>query len=69
MTFAGAKDVIVTDGLTARIGPLVAEHSAELQRMGWVVRVVDNFAHELVTRPDVVVPLVREFLDPVLLPA
>jgi pimeloyl-ACP methyl ester carboxylesterase len=69
MTFAGSKDVIITDGLTARIGPLVAEHSAELRGMGWVVRVVDNFAHELVTRPDVVTPLIREFLDPALLRA
>ena len=40
-----------------------AEHSAELQATGWVVRVVDNFAHELVTHPDVVAPLIREFLD------
>jgi pimeloyl-ACP methyl ester carboxylesterase len=69
MTFAGSKDVIVTDGMTARIGPLVAEHSAELQSMGWVVRVVDNFAHELVAHPEVVTPLIRDFLDPVLLHA
>jgi hypothetical protein len=67
MTFAGGKDVIVTDGLTARIGPLVAEHRDELKGMGRVVRVVDNFAHELVTRPDVVTPLIREFLDAALL--
>jgi len=29
-------------------------------------RLVDDFRHELFTRPDVVVPLLREFLDPVL---
>lgn len=34
LAFAGSKDAIVTDGLTARIGPLVAEHSAEPS--GWV---------------------------------
>jgi hypothetical protein len=67
MTFAGSKDVIDTDGLTARIGPLVAEHRAELERMGWVVHVVDNFAHELVRHPEVVAPLIRDFLDPLLL--
>jgi hypothetical protein len=36
--------------------------------LGWMVRLVDGFGHELVNRPDVVVPLIREFLDPVLLP-
>ena len=64
MTFAGSKDVIDTDGLTLRIGPLIAEHKADLESMGWMVRLVDNFAHELQTRPDVVVPLISEFLDP-----
>ncbi len=67
MAFAGSKDVIDTDGLTVRIGPLVAEHRAELEGMGWVVRVVDNFAHELVRHPEVVAPLISEFLDPQLL--
>jgi hypothetical protein len=30
---------------------------------GWVVRLVDGFAHELGFRPDVVAPLIRPFLD------
>jgi hypothetical protein len=42
--------VIVTKGLTARIGPLIAERRVELQGMGWEVHAIDNFAHELVTR-------------------
>lgn len=67
MTFAGSRDIIDTEGLTLRIGPMIAEHKADLESMGWTVRLVDNFAHELQTRPDVVVPLISEFLDPVLL--
>ena len=51
-----------------RIGPLVAEHRNELQGLGWTVRLVDGFGHELGGRPDVVTPLLREFLDPVRLP-
>jgi pimeloyl-ACP methyl ester carboxylesterase len=67
MTFAGSKDVIVTPEVTARIGPLISEHRAELQRMGWVVHLVDGIDHSLGGRPDIVTPIVREFLDPILL--
>ena len=67
MTFAGREDVIVTPQVTARIGPLIAEHREELQRMGWTVRLVDGFKHELGFAPNVVIPLIREFLDPLLL--
>ena len=67
MTFAGRDDVIVATPVIARIGPLIAEHREELIAIGWTVRLVDGFQHELGGRPDVVVPLVREFLDPLLL--
>jgi len=69
MTFAGKDDVITTAGFTTRIGPLVAERRSDLERLGWTVRLVDDFRHELFTRPDLVVPLLREFLDPILLSA
>lgn len=32
--------------------------------MGWTVRLVEGFGHELGERPDVVIPLLRAFLDP-----
>ena len=69
MAFAGRDDVITTVGVTTRIGPLLAERRGNLERMGWTVRLVDNFRHELFTRPDLVVPMLREFLDPILLSA
>jgi pimeloyl-ACP methyl ester carboxylesterase len=69
MTFAGSQDRIVGpgSGQTASIGPVIAEHREELEKMGWTVKLVDGFGHELVGRPDVIVPLIREFLDPLVL--
>jgi dienelactone hydrolase len=67
LTFAGREDVIATPEVTARIGPLIAEHRAELERMGWVVQLVEGADHGIGFRPDVVTPLVRGFLDPLLL--
>jgi pimeloyl-ACP methyl ester carboxylesterase len=68
MTFAGNKDEFVAGATTRmRIGPLIAEHRAELERMGWTVQLIDGFGHELGGRPDVVMPVVGRFLDPILL--
>jgi hypothetical protein len=35
--------------------------------MGWKVRFVDGVGHELAGRADLTVPLIAEFLDPILL--
>lgn len=64
--FAGTRDQFVAEGQSIRIGALVSEHREELERLGWTVRLVDGFGHELGARPDVVTPILREFLDPVL---
>lgn len=63
MAFAGSDDIIYADGITVPIGPLIAEHREELEAMGWTVRLVDGFDHELGRRPEVVGPMIREFLD------
>jgi pimeloyl-ACP methyl ester carboxylesterase len=65
LVFAGRDDVITTSGVTARIGPLVAERREELERLGWRVRLVDGYRHELGFSRDVVVPILREFFDAV----
>ena len=67
MAFAGSEDEFEADGYKIRISPLLAEHRNELEQMGWTVNLVDGFGHELGSRPETVIPLVREFLDPVLL--
>ena len=50
MAFAGAEDVIVSEGTTFRVGPLLAEHRAELEEMGWTVatgrRASSRYVHE-----------------------
>jgi pimeloyl-ACP methyl ester carboxylesterase len=68
MAFAGNKDEFVAGAATRiRIGPLIAEHRAELERMGWTIQLVDGFGHGLGGRPDVIMPILRQFLDPILL--
>jgi pimeloyl-ACP methyl ester carboxylesterase len=69
MALAGRDDVIAVGGYTTRIGPLVAERRPDLERLGWTVRLVDDVQHDLFARSDVVVPLLRGFLDPILLSA
>jgi pimeloyl-ACP methyl ester carboxylesterase len=69
LVFAGTRDQFSAEGQSIRIGALVSEHREELERSGWLVRMIDGFGHELGARPDIVTPLLREFLDPVLLRA
>src|SRR4030095_647637 len=47
MAFAGGDDVIVSEGTTFRVGPLLMEHRAELEDMGWAVQLVDGHRHDL----------------------
>jgi len=68
MAFAGNKDEFTAGAATRmRIGPLIAEHRVELERMGWTVQLIDGFGHELGGRPDVIMPILRRFLDPIVL--
>ena len=67
LAFAGSNDIVGLPAARTAIGPMIAQHRDELERMGWTVRLVDGFGHELVSRVDVAVPLIRAFLDPVLL--
>jgi pimeloyl-ACP methyl ester carboxylesterase len=67
MAFAGNKDEFEAGAQRIRIGPLIAEHRAELERMGWTVQLIDGFGHGLGGRPDVIMPILKRFLDPILL--
>ena len=69
MTFAGTTDIFTAVGHDVRIGPTLAQRKSELKRMGWTVRLVDGFGHELGQRPEDAVPVIRTFLDPLLLKA
>jgi hypothetical protein len=35
--------------------------------MGWTVQMIDGFGYDLAERPDVVLPVLRRFLDSLLL--
>jgi pimeloyl-ACP methyl ester carboxylesterase len=67
MVFVGNKDEFTAGSQRIRIGPIIAEHRAELERMGWTVQLIDGFGHELGGRPDVIMPILKRFLDPILL--
>ena len=67
MAFAGNKDEFEAGAQRIRIGPLIAEHRAELERLGWTVQLIDGFGHGLGGRPDVIMPILKRFLDPILL--
>jgi dienelactone hydrolase len=63
MVLAGANDATTAFGVTVQIAAIIQEHRSELERLGWKVRLVEGFGHELGSRPEVAAPLVREFLD------
>jgi pimeloyl-ACP methyl ester carboxylesterase len=63
LVLAGATDTATAFGVTVKIAEIIQAHRAELERLGWRVRLVDGFGHELGSRPEVAAPLVREFLD------
>jgi hypothetical protein len=46
MAFAGTDDVIVSEGRTFRLGPLLAERQQESQNLGWSVHLIDGYEHD-----------------------
>jgi hypothetical protein len=66
LIFVGGNDHFQSYGYDIRHAPLIIEDRQELERLGWTVRIVDGSSHDLGGRPDIVIPLLREFLDPLL---
>lgn len=69
MAFAGAADIVESNGYIFPVGPLLAKHGPELEETGWTVRLIEGQKHDLYLHADIVVPLVREFFDGAALPA
>jgi pimeloyl-ACP methyl ester carboxylesterase len=63
LAFAGADDQIEVAGQKIHIGPTLAEHKTELEGLGWTVELRPGFRHDIGARPDILVPLLRGFLD------
>ena len=61
MTFGGGEDDL------GSVSDLLTTHRDELERLGWHVELVPGQRHDLFMQTDVVLPLLRGFLDPILL--
>ena len=66
LCFVGAKDEITYDerwgGVSVSMAAPTVEHRAELERLGWDVRVLDGLDHMGAMQAAVVVPMLREWL-------
>lgn len=65
MAFCGAEDQKEYYGGTYKIAPTLRERRAELEQLGWQVTEFPGRDHDVSNYPDLVVPVVREFLDAV----
>jgi pimeloyl-ACP methyl ester carboxylesterase len=64
LNFAGSADDIDLDGeLLARIGQTVANAKVELEGFGWDVTLLEGLDHAKAAAQDLVVPLVRDWLQ------
>lgn len=63
LAFVGAEGDVGAGSLILRNASTMRARSAELQALGWQVAMIPEKGHEVVFEPDLVVPLVRDFLD------
>ncbi|MGI5240916.1 alpha/beta fold hydrolase [Dactylosporangium sp. CA-139066] len=67
MCFVGSRDEISYDerwgGVSVSMAAPAVEHRAELERLGWDVRVLDGLDHMGAMQAAVVVPMLREWLS------
>ncbi|MBP2367527.1 alpha/beta fold hydrolase [Pseudonocardia parietis] len=63
LCFAGTDDVIVAGDVVVRIGGIVTDTRPELEDLGWEVHLLDGLDHLGGVEPDVVVPLLRDWMD------
>jgi pimeloyl-ACP methyl ester carboxylesterase len=63
MAYAGTEDTFVDSGVSVRLGPLLRERRADLEREGWSVAEIPGRDHSVFKDPEAVVPIVRRFLD------
>lgn len=63
LAYAGADADVDPGGVPVRYATALREHRAELERMGWRVVLLPDQGHAVGLEPEIVVPIVREFLD------
>jgi dienelactone hydrolase len=62
----GDNDIVTVNGGTTRLTDLVRRQREELGNLGWEMRIVPGFGHELGSAAETAAPIVRQFLDRVL---
>lgn len=67
MTFVGDLDNIDAGAGSLPIFEAIARNKGKLESMGWQVRILPGEGHGSAMAPDKAVPLIRSFLDPILL--
>lgn len=63
LCFVGTDDVVVGGDVVVRIGDTVTDTRSELEALGWEVHLLDGLDHIGAVEPDVVVPLLRGWMN------
>lgn len=63
LCFVGTDDTVGVGDVVTPIGDTVAATRPELEALGWEVHLLDGLDHLGAVEPDVVVPLLRDWMD------
>ena len=67
LNFCGAADDVTLNGaLLTRLGDTIRQHQEKLEGYGWEVKLLEGMTHfgpNGAVRPEVAIPIIREFLD------
>jgi pimeloyl-ACP methyl ester carboxylesterase len=67
MTFVGSADELDIGGVPIRLAAAIQRRRGDLESQGWRVTEIPGRDHWIYQDPNTVVPVVRQFLDPVVL--
>jgi pimeloyl-ACP methyl ester carboxylesterase len=63
LAFAGAEGDTEAGSEKIMNATILRERKTELERFGWDVKLIEGQGHDVCMKPEVLVPVVREFLD------
>lgn len=67
LAFVGAEGDTDAGSQDIPNATILRQRAPELEAMGWVVRLIPDMGHDVCMKPDILVPVIREFLDPAVL--
>jgi pimeloyl-ACP methyl ester carboxylesterase len=62
LLYFGAEGDLVEDGFDVPIASRCRDHRARLEELGWQVREISGFGHDVIGQSDLVLPIVAPFL-------